>query len=459
MSHAFLSNRIVTPEGTRAGALLIEGEKIRAICDLAEVPLDTTLHDHIHHAILPGLVDTHVHINEPGRTEWEGFRTATRAAAAGGYTTIVDMPLNCLPETTTVAALEAKRAAASTRGPDGKSQCFVDWAPWGGAVADNQSHILPLARAGVRGYKCFLIYPGCDGFTMIDQHQLEAALPHIAESGLPLLVHAELAGPIEAAAPSLINKDWRSYETYLASRPDEAELQAIRLMIRLCRQYKFHLHIVHLSTAQALDDLQKARAEGLPITVETCPHYLHFTAEEIPDGSTLHKCAPPIRARANREQLWQALRDNLIDMIVTDHSPCPPEMKRLDPPETARFDQAWGGIPSLSLALPIIHTEARTRGFTLDHITRWMSTAPAALAGLSHHAGALAPTREASFVILDTESTFTVTPEKLNYRHPISPYLNEPLQGVVLSTWLRGENVYQNSTFTPTPRGREVKLS
>ena len=456
MSHAFLSNRIVTPEGTRAGALLINGETIRAICNHSEIPRDAIIHDHTHHAILPGLVDSHVHINEPGRTEWEGFRTATRAAAAGGYTTLVDMPLNCLPETTTVAALEAKRAAASTRGPDGKTQCLVDWAPWGGAVADNQSHILPLARAGVLGYKCFLIYPGCDGFTMIDQQQLEAALPNIAQSGLPLLVHAELAGPIETAAPSLANKDWRSYATYLASRPDEAELQAIRLMIRLCRQYKFHLHIVHLSTALALDDLQKARAEGLPITVETCPHYLHFTAEEIPDGSTLHKCAPPIRARANREQLWQALRSNNIDMIVTDHSPCPPEMKRT---ETGRFDQAWGGIASLSLALSIIHTESSTRGFTLDHIARWMSQAPASLAGLSHKTGALAPGREASFVLFDTEKDFTVTLDKLHYRHPISPYLNETLRGAIQSTWLRGEPIYQNSTFAETPRGREVKLS
>jgi allantoinase len=448
MSHAFLSNRIVTSEGTRPGALLIEGEKIRAICSHSEIPADATIHDHTHHTILPGLVDTHVHINEPGRTEWEGFRTATRAAAAGGYTTLIDMPLNCLPETTTVAALEQKRAAA-------QNKCFVDWAPWGGAVADNQSHILPLARAGVLGYKCFLIYPGCDGFTMIDQQQLEAALPHIAESGLPLLVHAELAGPIDAAAPSLINNDWRSYKTYLASRPDEAELQAIRLMIRLCRQYKLHLHIVHLSTAQALDDLQKARAEGLPITVETCPHYLHFTAEEIPDGSTLHKCAPPIRASTNREQLWQALRDNIIDMIVTDHSPCPPEMKRTD---TGRFDQAWGGIASLSLALSIIHTEASRRGFTLDHIARWMSQAPASLAGLSHKAGVLAPNREANFVIFDTESSYTVTPEKLHYRHPISPYLNETLRGEVQSTWLRGQPVYRNSNFAENPHGREVKL-
>src|SRR5271168_3397616 len=300
MAHAFISKRIVSPRGTRPGVLLVDDGKIRAICRPSEAPADAVAHDCGNNALLPGLVDTHVHINQPGRTEWEGFRTATQAAAAGGYTTLVDMPLNCLPETTTVPALEEKRSTA-------QGKCFVDWAPWGGAVADNQQHILPLARAGVLGFKCFLIYPGCDGFTMIDQQQLEAALPSIAQSGLPLLVHAELAGPIDAAAQSLANADWRRYQTYLASRPDEAELQAIRLMIQLCRQYSFRLHIVHLSTALALDDLRTARAEGLPITVETCPHYLHFAAEDIADGATLLKCAPPIRSRENQERLWAGL--------------------------------------------------------------------------------------------------------------------------------------------------------
>jgi allantoinase len=452
MAHAFVSNRVVTPSGTRPAALLVEGQHIRVICNISEVPADAIRHEYTRHVILPGLVDTHVHINQPGRTHWEGFRTATRAAAAGGYTSLIDMPLNCLPETTTVAALEAKRASA-------QGECFVDWAPWGGAVADNQSHILPLARAGVRGYKCFLIYPGCDGFTMIDQQQLESALPAIAQSGLPLLVHAELAGPIDAAAPALVNDDWRRYETYLASRPDEAELQAIRLMIRLCREYKFRLHIVHLSTAQALDDLRAARAEGLPITVETCPHYLHFAAEQVPDSATHLKCAPPIRSAANRELLWQALASGNIDMVVTDHSPCPPEMKRTD---TGRFDQAWGGIASLSLALSIVHTEATRRGHTLDDIARWMSTAPAALAGISHHAGALAPNREASFVIFDSEAQFAVTPQDLHYRHPISAYMGETLQGRVVATFLRGEPVYQFQQLNPfaeVPTGREVALS
>ena len=448
MAHAFLSKRIVTPQGTEPGALLVEDKKIRAVCRPSEIPADAIVHDCGDDALLPGLVDTHVHINQPGRTEWEGFRTATRAAAAGGYTTLVDMPLNCLPETTTVAALEEKRSSA-------QGECFVDWAAWGGAVADNQQHILPLARAGVLGFKCFLIYPGCDGFTMIDQQQLEAALPSIAESGLPLLVHAELAGPIDAATAALRDADWQKYMTYLASRPDEAELQAIRLMVRLCRQYGFRLHIVHLSTALALEELQAARTEGLSITVETCPHYLHFAAEEIADGATLLKCAPPIRGKENQQQLWGGLRDGTIDMIVTDHSPCPPAMKRED---SGRFDLAWGGIAGLSLALSVVHTESCHRGFTLDDIVRWMSSAPAALAGIGHRAGTLASGRDANFIVFDTDAEFTVTTDKLHYRHAISPYLNERLRGVVKATYLRGEAAYREGSFSTRPTGREVTL-
>ncbi len=448
MAQAFLSDRIVTGDETRAGALLVEAGRIVAVCSTSEIPADANRIDCGRSAILPGLVDTHVHLNEPGRTEWEGFWTGTRAAAAGGYTTLVDMPLNCLPETTTVAALEAKRAAAH-------GQCFVDWAAWGGAVTGNQEHLLPLAKAGVRGYKCFLLYPGCDGFTMISLGDLEQALPEIRRSDLPLLVHAELAGPIERATGALAGSDWQSYATYLASRPDAAEIDAIRCLIDLCRKYRFHLHIVHLSTALAVPMLREARAEGLPITVESCPHYLHFVAEEIADRATLLKCAPPLRGRSNRDALWDALGDGTIDLIATDHSPCPPEMKQL---ATGRFDQAWGGIASLSLALSIVHTEAGRRGFTLSDIARWMSQAPAKLAGMSHVAGALKPGRDANFVLFDTEAQMVVTPDHLHFRHPISPYVGETLVGVVTATYLRGEPVWNGEAFENRPRGREVTV-
>ncbi len=298
MPDAFISTQIVTPDAIRPGAVLVDNGKITAICNDAEIP------SHYRRivcdgALLPGLVDSHIHINEPGRTEWEGFATATRAAAAGGYTTLVDMPLNCLPATTTVAALEAKRAAAH-------GQCLVDWAAWGGVSGRNADDIEPLARAGVRGFKCFLAEPGIDGFCRVDEAELRAAVPHLARTGLPLLVHAELP---EFLAPADPTADPRRYDTWLRSRPDRAEVEAIRLMIGLCREYGFRLHIVHLATAEALPDIRRAKDDGLPLTVETCPHYLHFAAEEIPDASTLHKCAPPIRSAANREQLWQAIKE------------------------------------------------------------------------------------------------------------------------------------------------------
>lgn len=446
MLQVFLSRRVVLPNGTQPAALLVEGGSIQQICSPDAIPPGCPIEDFGSNAILPGLVDTHVHINEPGRTEWEGFTTATRAGAAGGFTTLIDMPLNCLPETTTVAALEAKRAAAA-------GKCLVDWSTWGGAVADNQSHILPLAHAGVPGFKCFLIYPGCDGFTAIDRAQLERSLPDIAQTGLPLLVHAELAAPIDAALATLHDADWRQYSTYLDSRPDLAELQAIRMLLALCRQYRFHLHIVHLSTALALPELRAAKAEGLHLTVETCPHYLFFAAETIPDGSTIHKCAPPIRSEANRELLWGALADGTIDLIATDHSPCPPAMKRL---REGRFDLAWGGISSLSVALSAVWTEASRRGYTLADITRWLSTAPAHFAGLSPNAGILAPNREATFLVFDPEATWTPTPADLHFRHPISPYLGHTLKGRVIATYLRGQSIFSEGFFPTPPDGQEI---
>jgi allantoinase len=444
---AFQSRRVVTPEGTRPAAILVENERIRAVVDVDRVPPGIPIEDLADAAILPGLVDSHVHINEPGRTEWEGFQTATRAAAAGGYTLVVDMPLNCLPATTTVAALDAKRTAAQ-----GFSR--VDWALWGGVVSDNQEHIEDLAAAGVAGFKCFLIDAGIDGFTMVSEAELRAALPHVARTGLPLLVHAELAGPVDAATTELQRSDWRRYETYLQSRPDEAELEAIDLLLALCREYRFPLHIVHLSTSRALKTLENARSQGLPVTVETCPHYLHFVSEEIADGATLRKCAPPIRSRQNREQLWHGLREGVIDLIATDHSPCPPEMKRL---VEGNFRNAWGGISSLSVALPVIWKEASRRGFELHDIARWMAAAPARLAGCAARKGSIAEGYDADLVVFAPEEEFAVSEEHLHYRHRVSAYLGERLRGVVKRTYLRGKCVFNEGDFPGEPGGREVQ--
>jgi allantoinase len=446
---AFLSRRVVTPVGVRPAALLIEGDKIQDVVTLDRVPGQAQPQDYGDAVILPGLVDSHVHINDPGRTEWEGFETATRAAAAGGYTLLVDMPLNCLPATTKVAALQAKRAAALGR-------CRVDWMTWGGVVADNPCDIEPLAEAGVPGFKCFLVHPGIDGFSMVSEQQLRTALPHVARTGLPLLVHAELPGPINSATASLADADWSRYQTYLQSRPEETELSAIRLLLSLCREYKFRLHIVHLSASKALPEICAARSEGLPVTVETCPHYLHLTAEAIPKGATLFKCAPPIRTRENSERLWQGLRDGSIDLVATDHSPCLPKMKRL---AEGNFRTAWGGIASLSIALPVMFTEACKRGFSLPDIAHWMAEAPARLAGCHMRKGQIAAGYDADFVVFDPDSEFVVSEDRLHYRHTVSPYLGEKLRGVVNATYLRGRVVFNQGEFPGNPIGMEYRTN
>jgi allantoinase len=445
---AFLSHRTVTPDGILPRAIIVEGEQIRAVVPLDQVPPQAQIHRFGDAAILPGLVDSHVHINEPGRTEWEGFYHATRAAAAGGYTTLIDMPLNCLPATTTVAALEMKRNAAT-------GKCRVDWGAWGGVVSGNRDDIEHLASAGALGFKCFLIDAGIEGFSMVTEPELRRALPHVARTGLPLLVHAELAGPVEAATAALGDGDWRKYATYLKSRPDEAELSAIRLLISLCREFGFRLHIVHLATGEALAELKAARAEGLPVSVETCPHYLQLEAEAIPDGATLCKCAPPIRTHENREKLWQGLRDGVIDLIATDHSPCPPEMKRL---EEGNFQTAWGGISSLSIALPLVWTEAQRRGFTLSDIARWMAEAPARLAGLGSRKGRLAAGYDADLVVFDPDAEFVVTEQLLHYRHRVSPYLNEKLRGAVRATYLRERLVFADGEFPGENNGLQLGI-
>jgi allantoinase len=451
---AYISNRVVLPDGVRPAAIVVDtasGNILRIAEADAPGPVDRT-----HHfgdlAILPGLIDPHVHINEPGRTEWEGFLTATRAAAAGGITTVVDMPLNCLPPTTTVAGLEAKRAAAG-------GKCYVDWRPWGGAENGNQPQLEALAAAGVPGFKCFLVYPGCDGLGLLDEQNLRTAAPIIGRTGLPLLVHAEHPAFLPGVST---NGDPRRYATYLATRPDEAELAAISLLIDLCRETRARIHIVHLATALALPMLRAAKAEGLPITVETCPHYLYFAAEDIPDGRTDLKCAPPIRGSENRSHLLQAVVDGTVDLIASDHSPCPPEMKGL---QAGDFAKAWGGIASLSLGISTLSTIFATSPLTTDlwdsdpriiRIANLMSSAPAKLAGIDHHKGRIAEGFDADLTIFAPEESFTVTPADLHFRHPISPYLGERLIGRVKQTILRGHLIFDHGKFPGGPTGREV---
>jgi allantoinase len=452
MSQAFRSTRVLTPDGLAPATLLVEHDRITAVRNWADVPSVDQLHDFGDFVLLPGLVDTHVHINEPGRTEWEGFSTATRAAAAGGVTTLVDMPLNCVPETIDAAALQAKRAAA-------EGQAWVDWAAWGGVVRGNAEALKPLAEQGVPGFKCFLIHSGIDGFAWVDEGDLRLALDRLRGTGLPLLAHAEVAGPVNDATEALKREgaDWRKYSTYLASRPDEAETEAVALLIRLAEEFETPIHIVHLSSAKALPLLAEGRQRGLPITVETCTQYLWFAAEEIPDGATEFKCAPPIRGAANRELLWGALAEGLIDMVTTDHSPCPPAMKRHD---EGRWDLAWGGIASLGLSLPVMWTALSRRGLrpnaAFERLGEWMGIAPAQLAGLAGHKGTLAADADADIVVFDPDAAWTVLPDDLRFRHKLSPYLGAKLKGRVLETWLRGEMLYSVGNFAESPRGREL---
>lgn len=410
------SRRVVMADGERPAAIDVREGCIAAIDDYDSGGAE----DLGALAILPGMVDVHVHLNEPGRTDWEGFMTGTTAAAAGGTTLVVDMPLNSSPVTTTVAALAAKRAAA-----DGRLSCDVGF--YGGLVPGNEKELAGLVDAGVLGIKAFLCHSGIDDFPAATERELRAAMPLLAERDVPLLAHAELV----TSQPPPANP--RSYAAFVASRPPQFERDAIALLIDLCRQTRCRTHIVHLADAGSLPMLQAARDEGLPLTVETCPHYLLFDAEGIPDGATEFKCTPPIRSRANREQLWQGLADGVIDFIASDHSPCPPELKRR---EEGSFDAAWGGISSLQLLLSAVWTEASRRGCSLADVVEWLALRPAAFLGRS---ATLQPGRAATFVAFDSDATFAVHGNELKHRHPLTPYEGREMRGVVQQTWIRGE--------------------
>ncbi len=437
---------VLTPEGARAAAVLVRGEKIEAVVPPDQVPDGYPVEDVGERVVLPGLVDAHVHVNEPGRTEWEGFETATRAAAAGGVTTLIDMPLNSSPVTTTPGAFREKLAAA-------EGKLWVDCGFYGGVVPGNVAQIEALGSAGVLGFKAFLCPSGIDEFPNATEADLRAAAPALAAAGLPLLVHAELASALPSGVAARLEAAPRSYAAYLASRPRRWEHDAIRLLIALCREYRCHVHIVHLSAADALPRIAEARAAGLPLTVETCPHYLCFAAEEVPDGDPRFKCAPPLRERENRERLWGGLRDGLIDTVGSDHSPAPPGLKHLD---TGDLSRAWGGIASLQLALPAVYTEARRRGVPLADVVDWMARRPARLVGLEGRKGALAAGHDADVVVLDAEAEFAVTPAMLHHRHKETPYEGRSLRGRVEATYLRGRKVYDAEGFVDAPGGRAV---
>jgi allantoinase len=416
--------RVITPDGERRADVGVEGGRIVAVADRLDAGTVVELADD--EVLLPGLVDTHVHVNDPGRSDWEGFASATRAAAAGGVTTIVDMPLNSLPPTTTVAALEAKREAA-------RDQAHVDVGFWGGIVPSNLDDLPGLHDAGVFGFKCFLIHSGVDEFPHVTEGELRAALTRLRSRDALTIVHAE--DPHEVTEPG------PDYRAFLDSRPHRAESHAVAAVVDLANETRARLHVLHLSSAEAVRQVRTAKELGLRLTAETCPHYLTFTAEEIGDTATEFKCCPPIRDAANREQLWRALGDGLIDLVVTDHSPCTPELKQGD------FATAWGGIASLQLGLPAVWTQARQRGHGLTDVVRWMATRPADLVGLTTK-GRIAPGADADFCVFAPDDAFVVDRAALHHRNPVTPYHGRPLAGVVRRTWLRGQPIDDR------PRGR-----
>ncbi|GAB3988648.1 allantoinase AllB [Spirosoma daeguense] len=439
---AIKGNRILTPEGIRKAVVLVTNGLITDI--RAEIPNQYTAEviDIQDNVLMPGIIDPHVHINEPGRTDWEGFDTATQAAIAGGLTTLVDMPLNSSPVTTSAKSFDEKLDATA-------GKLHTNCGFWGGLVPGNTNEIEPLVEKGILGFKAFLTHSGINDFPNVTEVDLRKAMPIIARQGLPLLVHCELS-----TDENLATGNPRSYQNYLTSRPKAWEDNAITMMIRLCEEFSCPTHIVHLSSANSLEIIAVAKQKGLPLTVETAQHYLFFNAEQIPDGQTQFKCAPPIREQANNDQLWTALREGLIDFVATDHSPAPPDLKQT---KSGNFMTAWGGIASLQLALPILWTAARNRGCDVVDIARWLCEKPAHLAGLSHRKGRIAIGYDADLIVWNPDSSFVVKEADLYHRHKMTPYLNTDLFGKVEQTYLHGKRVFADGQLLKPNSGQLIR--
>ncbi|MEJ7740501.1 MAG: allantoinase AllB [Chitinophagaceae bacterium] len=434
------SRNTVMPDGVKMAYVLIKDGLIADVVSESTIEAGPDVIDIGDNMLLPGLIDPHVHINEPGRTDWEGFDTATKAAIAGGITTLADMPLNASPVTVTVPAFEVKLAAA-------KNQLHANCGFWGGIVPGNENNIGGLMSRGVLGFKAFLTHSGIDDFPNVTETDLHKVMPVMAGFNLPLLVHCELSTP-QQPAPDVF-----SYQDYLASRPADWEDNAIALMIRLCGEYRCPVHIVHLSSAGSISQIIRAKEQGLPLTVETAQHYLYFNAEDIPDGKTVFKCAPPIRDKANNQQLWEALEQGYIDFVATDHSPAPPNLKEL---ESGNFTKAWGGISSLQFSLPALWTVARKNHADITCLIRWLSEGPARLMGLQNSKGKIAKGYDADLVVFNPAKTFTVLPEIIFHKHKITPYLHRELYGVVEQTYLSGVKVFDNGRFPVSNQGKIV---
>lgn len=442
---ALHSKRILLENQLQEATLIIADGKILDIIKGTLQSYDFPVKNAKNAVIMPGLIDAHVHINEPGRTAWEGFDTATRAAAAGGITTLVDMPLNSSPVTTDAQAFEEKLQAAA-------GQLHVNCGFWGGVVPDNIDQLEALMQSGVLGIKAFLTHSGIDDFPNVTEADLRKALPLIKKYKLPLLVHAELSSP--HGDQKLLEQNPTSYQAYLKSRPKSWEDDAISLMIRLCREFDTYIHIVHLSSANSIKQIQQAKDEGLPITVETCPQYLFFHAEAIPDGQTQYKCAPPIREKANNEQLWQALETDFFDFIASDHSPAPPSIKELD---SGNFQKAWGGIAGLQFNLPVIWTKAKERGFSIPDISRLLSSQVASFLKMEDRKGKIAVGYDADLLVWEPESVFEITRDLIQFRHKVTPYEGQRLYGVVKKTFVGGELVFDEGDFRALGKGKILK--